>query len=116
MVAVVGTAVTWVRCLRLYTAPTMDARYVVWSRHSANMIPAIFLASATIAMNWPRRSAICAAQRTMGSVGRRRTIAHAAWIKVWRTDAGPALVMLVRRSRSELELSPGVRPRYDWSR
>jgi hypothetical protein len=43
-------------------------------------------------------------------------IAHAAWISVQRSAIGAALVIPVRRSRSELECSPGVRPRYDCTR
>ena len=52
-------------------------RYVVPSRHSANMIPASFLASATMAMYLPRRSAIALAHCTIGSFGRVRNAAHA---------------------------------------
>ena len=46
----------------------------------------------------------------------RHIVAHAAWISVQRIAMGPALVIPVRRSRSELECSPGVRPRYDCTR
>ena len=87
--------------------------YVVPSRQSANMIPASFRASATMAMNLPRRSAIVLAHCTIGSFGRMRNAAHAAWINMRRTAAGPALVMPVRRWRSELEFSPGTSPTYD---
>ena len=85
------------------------------SRHIAYITVAIFRESATTAMCFPRRSAIRVAHRTIGSLGRRRNATQAACIRFRRTEAGPALVMLVRRSRLELESSPGVRPRYDAS-
>jgi hypothetical protein len=63
-------------------ARTLDARlasYSVPCFHIAHIIVASFLASATMAMQLPRFSAIARAQSTAGSCGRERHIDHAAW-------------------------------------
>ena len=89
--------------------------YVVPSRHSAYKMPATLRVSATIAMPCPRRLAISVAHYQAGSRRRERQKFQLAWPSARLTAGGPALVMPVRRFRSELECSPGVSPRKAWT-
>src|SRR5687767_2124324 len=98
------------------SARTVDAReasYVEPFRRSAYKMPAILRANAVTATGPPRRFLISIAQSTIGSDGRERIALHAAWINAQRTFVAPARVRCVRRLASELEFSPGVRPKYD---
>src|SRR5215813_3278222 len=79
------------------------------------MIPAIFRARATMAVVARAFFAIFCAQRTIGSVGRDRYAAQAAWTRSHRIFLEPAFVREVRRFVLELDRSPGVIPKYDSS-
>src|SRR5690606_4047340 len=91
-------------CSDLYSTP---------SRQSAYKMPASSLATATVAINLPRRSSMPIAQRLNGSLGRRRRRHQAACTSALRTWGGPALVIPVRLCLVELERSPGTNPRND---
>jgi transposase len=108
------TSVRFTSAGGIIVAPRFGS-YVEPSRQIANRMPAIFRASATIAIRLPRRFSISCAQRTIGSFGRQRRATQQAWTSTHRILADPALVIAVVRFRSPLECSPGTRPRYDSS-
>jgi len=84
------------------------------STTSDDPIPPIPKAASTslspTAIRLPRRSAIRRAQSIIGCTDFTLVAAQAAWTKHQRKSEGFAFVIPVRRSRSELDFSPGVSP------